>query len=111
MDRIETEYFNFKRTNGHAYEISFSKRFLDSSDIVYIELPKKGLVKQDDVLVVVEDTKAASDVLAPVTMRVDNVNTDLSSTPDRLRTDDVLMQVTFTPDALNELISQQKSFA
>ncbi|MDA8773943.1 hypothetical protein N9N03_02300 [Chlamydiia bacterium] len=110
MDIIKTEYFDFKRIGNNTYETYFSKRFLDNSDIVYIELPQKGPISQDEVLVVFEDTKAASDVLAPVSMHVDSVNADISSSPDNLSADDILMRVTFTSEALNELISQQKMF-
>lgn len=49
-------------------------------DIVYIELPKVGkTVKAGEEAAVLESTKAAADVYAPVSGRIIEVNTALSS--------------------------------
>jgi glycine cleavage system H protein len=51
-------------------------------ELVYVELPAIGrAVKQGEAIVVVESTKAASDVYAPVDGEVVEVNAALSDTP------------------------------
>jgi len=52
-------------------------------DLVFVELPAAGRkVKQGDAFVVVESVKAASEVYAPVSGEVVEVNSALSSTPE-----------------------------
>ena len=52
-------------------------------DIVFIDLPKKGTaVAQGKTLCVVESTKAASDVYAPISGSVEEANDALSSSPE-----------------------------
>lgn len=52
-------------------------------DIVFVELPAPGkTIKQKDTLCVVESTKAASDVYAPVGGTVAETNKLLGDTPD-----------------------------
>ncbi len=54
-------------------------------DVVFIELPAVGRkVKQGESFVVVESVKAASDVYAPVSGEVVEVNSALSSTPETI---------------------------
>ncbi len=54
-------------------------------DVVFVELPKVGkTVKQHDQFCVVESTKAASDVFAPVGGNVKETNSALSGSPDLL---------------------------
>jgi glycine cleavage system H protein len=51
-------------------------------ELVYVELPAIGrAVKQGEAIVVVESTKAASDVYAPVDGEVVEINAALSDTP------------------------------
>ena len=57
-------------------------------DIVFIELPEVGQeVKQGDVFAVVESVKAASDVYAPVSGTITEVNTSLTKDPALLNQD------------------------
>jgi glycine cleavage system H protein len=57
-------------------------------EITFVELPAVGKeVKQKDELAVVESSKAASDVYAPVTGTVNEVNMDLESTPEKINQD------------------------
>lgn len=57
-------------------------------EIVFIELPSIGkTVKAGDTLCVVESTKAASDVYAPVSGTVLSVNSELASAPDQINKD------------------------
>jgi glycine cleavage system H protein len=58
------------------------------SDIVYVELPEVGKeVSQGDACAVVESTKAASDVYAPVSGKIAEVNSDLESKPELINQD------------------------
>ena len=57
-------------------------------EITFVELPAVGKeVQQKGELAVVESSKAASDVYAPVTGTVSNVNLDLESTPEKINQD------------------------
>lgn len=52
-------------------------------DLVFIELPQKGRqVKQGESFVVVESVKAASEVYAPITGEVVEVNSALTGAPE-----------------------------
>ncbi len=52
-------------------------------DIVYIELPKKGeSIKQSAQFGTIESTKAASELYAPVTGKVIEINNELVNHPD-----------------------------
>ncbi len=52
-------------------------------DIVYIELPQKGIqVKAGDVVCVLESTKAAADVYSPVSGTISAVNEKLKEQPE-----------------------------
>lgn len=56
-------------------------------EIVYLELPKVGKkVRQGDSFGVVESVKAASDLYAPVTGEIVEVNTPLAQDPTTLST-------------------------
>ena len=57
-------------------------------DVVFVDLPKSGKqLKQKEVLCVVESTKAASDVYAPVSGTVKESNAALASAPETLNRD------------------------
>ncbi len=57
-------------------------------DVVYVELPEIGRqVKQGDDMAVVESVKAASEVYAPVSGEVAEVNETLSDAPDAVNAD------------------------
>ena len=57
-------------------------------ELVYVELPEAGrAVKPGDPLAVVESTKAASDVYAPLAGAVVGVNPDLTAQPELVNTD------------------------
>lgn len=56
-------------------------------EVVYIELPKKGgRVKQGDVIVVLESTKAAVDLYSPLSGEILEVNPSLKEFPDKVNT-------------------------
>ena len=57
-------------------------------DIVYVELPVVGtLLHQGDVFGVVESVKAVSDLYAPVSGEVVEINTDLATRPETVNED------------------------
>src|SRR3954465_8536879 len=57
-------------------------------DLVYVELPAKGKqVKTGDAFVVVGSVKAASEVYAPISGEVLEVNTQLSTSPESVNSD------------------------
>ena len=52
-------------------------------DIVYVELPQVGKqVKKGQVAAVLESTKAAADVYAPVSGKITAINVDLKESPE-----------------------------
>jgi glycine cleavage system H protein len=58
------------------------------TDVVFVELPKVGAkVNAGDHVAVVESVKAASDIYAPVSGEVVEVNTTLPDNPSLLNTD------------------------
>jgi len=57
-------------------------------EIVYLELPAKGeKLSKEDAFGVVESTKAVSDIYAPVTGPILEVNSELITTPERINKD------------------------
>lgn len=57
-------------------------------EVVYIELPGQGdKVKQSDILGAVESVKAVSDLFSPVSGTVDEVNEELSDSPELINSD------------------------
>ena len=57
-------------------------------DVVFVELPKVGAkVKAGDVIGTVESVKAVSEVFSPVTGEVTEVNSDLSTAPEKINQD------------------------
>ncbi|QSR83907.1 glycine cleavage system protein GcvH [Methylacidimicrobium sp. B4] len=58
------------------------------SDIVFVELPEIGAhVRQGEAVATIESVKAASDVYAPVTGEIQEVNAGLAQEPGRINTD------------------------
>ena len=57
-------------------------------DVVFVELPKVGTkVKAGDVLGTVESVKAVSEVLSPVSGDVTEVNSELTTAPEKINQD------------------------
>ena len=57
-------------------------------DVVFIELPEVGTtVKLDETFSEVESTKSVSDVFAPLSGTLVEVNTDLGDSPERINED------------------------
>lgn len=83
-------------------------------DIVHIELPKVGAkVKKGQEIVVLESTKAAADVYAPVSGEVSEINTQLKQHPELINEspekDGWLVRITLSnPTELEKLMDSHQ---
>lgn len=57
------------------------------SDVVFVELPDLGDIEKASPVAVVESVKAASDIYAPVSGEIVEVNSDLVADPAKVNTD------------------------
>ena len=57
------------------------------TDVVFVELPKLGPVTVGQQVCVIESVKAASDIYAPVSGEIVEINSDLNTTPGLINTD------------------------
>lgn len=57
------------------------------TDVVFVDLPKLGVVKAGQQVCVIESVKAASDIYAPVSGEIVEVNAELTSNPALINTD------------------------
>ena len=93
------------------------------TDIVFVELPQVGRkISKGEVMAVVESVKSVSDVYAPVSGEVIEVNSELENTPDlinsdafeegwiaKVKLDDATeLQLLMTADAYAALIAEEK---
>jgi glycine cleavage system H protein len=83
-------------------------------DVVYVELPAIGAkVKANDSFITVESVKAASDVFAPVTGKVVEVNRELESHPELVNQSPhehgwmAVLEMS-NPDELNKLMTAEE---
>lgn len=83
-EKTYTEHHDWIETNGDIATIGISQSACDElGEIVYIELPQPGeKVAQGDVAVVLESTKAAIDVYAPIGGEIVAANEKLKENPD-----------------------------
>ncbi len=83
------ESHEWARKEGDLIVVGISDHAQDSlSDIVYVELPAVGdTVTKGDVFGVVESVKAASDLYAPMSGEVVEVNEALEDTPEVINSD------------------------
>ncbi len=56
-------------------------------DIAYIELPKLGNVTQGDKMCEIESVKAVSDIYAPISGEIIEVNNELTDSPEKINED------------------------
>jgi glycine cleavage system H protein len=77
------------RVDGDRVTMGISDYAQDAlGDVVYVELPKVGTsVERGDAFAEVESTKSVSDVYAPVTGTVVEVNGALDTTPELVNSD------------------------
>lgn len=82
-------------------------------DVVYVDLPQVGkVVKKGETLMSIESVKAASDVYAPVSGKVLQVNEKLNDQPELVNKDPEgegwLVKIEMTnPNELNELLDEE----
>jgi glycine cleavage system H protein len=80
------EWLRMEGANGRVGITDHAQAEL--TDIVYVELPKTGAqVQAGDSVAVVESVKAASDIYAPVSGTITEVNKALESNPALVNTD------------------------
>jgi len=86
MDVYFTREHEWIRIEGGVGTVGISAYAVEQlGDITFVELPKPGKeVTRSEVLCVVESVKAASDVYAPLSGRVKDVNSALESAPELL---------------------------
>ncbi|MDK2885791.1 MAG: glycine cleavage system protein [Thermosipho sp. (in: thermotogales)] len=83
-------------------------------DIVYVDLPEVGKeVKKGDVLLSIESVKAASDIYAPVSGKVVEINSELDASPELVNEDAEgkgwLVKIELSnPEELNELLTEEE---
>jgi glycine cleavage system H protein len=88
-DRRYTREHEWARREGGTIRVGVTKFAADRlSDIVFIELPKVGTeVRAMEPFGVIESVKAASDLYAPVSGRVVEVNQQLVDSPEMINQD------------------------
>jgi glycine cleavage system H protein len=84
-----TSDHEWARLDGNRVTIGITDYAQDAlGDVVFVQLPEPGtLVETGSSFSEVESTKSVSDIYAPVTGRVAEVNTELSDSPQRLNED------------------------
>ena len=77
------------RLEGNVATIGVTRFAVEQlGDVTQVDLPKEGeTVKKDDVFGTVESVKAVSDVYAPLSGEIVEVNIALGDTPDAINTD------------------------
>ncbi|WP_126993461.1 glycine cleavage system protein GcvH [Thermosipho globiformans] len=98
--------------NGYVGISSHAQEEL--GDIVYVDLPEVGKeVKKGDVLLSIESVKAASDVYAPVSGKIVEVNSELDAKPELVNEDAEgqgwLVKIEISnPSELDELMTEEE---
>jgi len=78
--KVDDDFIGICGITDHAQEML--------TDIVFVELPEEGFeVSQGDQIAVVESVKAVSDVYAPVSGVITEINLDLENAPESVNTD------------------------
>ena len=75
--------------NSETNEVGISSNAVELlGDIVFLELPQLNQeVNQEESIAVVESVKAASDIYAPVSGKITEVNQELENSPEKLNED------------------------
>ena len=84
-----TESHEWLRVDGDTGTVGITDHAQNElSDVVFVELPKVGAsVTAGAAIAVVESVKAASDIYAPVSGEVTEVNEALTDTPEKVNAD------------------------
>ena len=77
------------RADGAQARVGITDYAQDAlGDVVYVQLPEVGAqVKAGEAIAEVESTKSVSDIFAPVSGTIVEVNADLADAPERLNED------------------------
>ena len=88
-DLLYTESHEWVRREGDLIRVGITDHAqAELTDVVYVELPKKGAAYEaSGTIAVVESVKAASDIYAPAKGTVTEVNHALESNPALINTD------------------------
>lgn len=82
----EHEWAKIEGDNATVGITDYAQELL--GEITFVELPVLDkVIEQKDEIAVVESSKAASDVYAPVTGKVTKVNSELESSPEKINED------------------------
>ncbi|HHU89784.1 MAG TPA: glycine cleavage system protein GcvH [Clostridiaceae bacterium] len=106
-----TKDHEWVRVEGNRAYVGITDYAQDSlGSIVYVELPEEGkALSKDEVLGVVESVKAASDIFAPISGTVVEVNEALADNPELINEspyENYMAVLSFeNKDELNELLS------
>jgi len=89
-DRIYSKDHEWLKDNGDGTALvgitDYAQEML--TDIVFVELPERGkIIKQGDVMAVVESVKSVSDVYAPASGEIVEANKVLEETPELINKD------------------------
>jgi len=86
MEIYFTKEHQWVKIEGNKATVGITAYAIEQlGDITFVELPEVGAeLKQNDVLCTVESAKAASDVYAPMTGKVTEVNTELLNEPEKV---------------------------
>ena len=88
-DAKYTKEHEWIKINGNTGTVGITDHAQNSlGDIVFVELPKVGaMISAGKSFGTVESVKAVSDLYAPVSGTVTEVNTDLASSPEKINQD------------------------
>jgi glycine cleavage system H protein len=77
------------RADGSRAKVGITDYAQDAlGDVVYVQLPEVGAeVKAGEAIAEVESTKSVSDIFAPVSGTIVEINSDLADAPERLNED------------------------
>ena len=108
-DRRYTESHEWIKTEGDRLRVGITDHAqAELTDVVFVELPKKGPVEARQAVAVVESVKAASDIYAPVKGEIVETNEALSNNPALINTDPfgdgwIFVINPASPDDVNQL--------
>lgn len=111
-DLTFTKDHEWIKKDGELFTIGITDYAQDQlGDVVFLELPSVGKIfKKGDPIAVVESVKAASDIYAPLSGEVVEINDEVVTTPELINTSPferawLVKLKSSNPDELSELLS------
>lgn len=83
-------------------------------DIAYVELPERGTITRGDKICEIESVKAVSDIYAPISGEITEVNTALTDSPEKINEDPYtawIVKVRLTDQAEVEQLMSASQYA